>query len=124
MQEFEYSSDAGTFAALGIGYIIVMLVLVVFFIAVQWKIFVKAGQPGWAAIVPIYNLYIMLTIVGRPGWWLILYLIPCVNIIISILVSLDLARVFGKSSGFGVGLILLPIIFYPILAFGDAEYTG
>lgn len=124
MQEFEYSSDPGMFAALGIGYIIFMIIMVVFFIAVQWRIFTKAGQPGWAAIIPIYNIYVLLTIVGRPGWWVLLFLIPCVNIIIAILVALDLARVFGKGSGFGVGLILLPIVFYPILAFGDAEYTG
>ena len=124
MYEYEYASDPGGLAALGIGYIIVMLVIAAFFIACYWKIFTKAGQPGWAAIVPIYNLYILLQIVGRPAWWIILYLIPCVNIVVAILVYLDLARVFGKSTGFGIGLILLSIVFIPILAFGDAEYTG
>lgn len=124
MQEFEYGSDPGMFGELGIGFIIVVLVLAVFIYAAMWKIFTKAGQPGWAALVPIYNIYVLLTIVGRPGWWVILYLIPCVNIVIAILVSLDLARVFGKGTGFGIGLLLLGIIFYPILAFGDAEYTG
>ena len=124
MQEFEYGSDPGMFGALGIGYIIFVLVLVVFVYAAMWKIFTKAGQPGWAAIVPIYNIYVQLLIVGRPGWWVILFLIPCVNLIVAILVALDLARVFGKGTGFGIGLLLLPIVFYPILAFGDAEYTG
>lgn len=122
---YEYgNTDPSAFAALGIGYIVVMLLLAAFFIACYWKIFTKAGQPGWAAIVPFYNLYVMLQIVGRPGWWIILMLIPCVNIVIMILLYLDLARVFGKSSGFAIGLILLSVIFIPILAFGDAEYVG
>ncbi len=123
MYEYEYS-DPGAFAALGIGYIIVMLLIAAFIVACYWKLFTKAGQPGWAALIPIYNLYVLLTIVGRPAWWIILFLIPCVNIVVAILVYLDLARVFGKSTGFGVGLILLGIIFLPILAFGDAEYVG
>ncbi len=124
MYEYEYTGDPGVFAALGIGYIIVMLVLTVFFIFCFWKIFTKAGQPGWAAIIPIYNIYVLLQIVGRPGWWLILMLIPCVNIVVMILVCLDLARVFGKDTGFAIGLILLGFIFIPILAFGDARYQG
>lgn len=122
--EYEYTGDPGVFAALGIGYIIVMLVLAAFFIFCFWKIFTKAGQPGWAAIIPIYNLYVLLQIVGRPGWWIILMLIPCVNIVVMILVYLDLARVFGKDTGFAIGLILLSPIFIPILAFGDAQYQG
>ncbi|MBR9975073.1 MAG: signal peptidase I [Bacteroidetes bacterium] len=101
-----------------------MLVILAFYVVCLWKVFEKAGQPGWAAIVPIYNIVILLQIVGRPTWWVILMLIPCVNIIIALLVYLDLARVFGKGAGFGVGLFLLGIIFLPILAFGDAEYTG
>lgn len=123
MYDYQYG-DTGGPEGLGVGYIIVMLLLAAFFIACYWKIFTKAGQPGWAAIIPFYNIYVMLTIVGRPGWWLILMLIPCVNIIVGILVYLDLARVFGKGTGFAVGLILLTPIFIPILAFGDAEYIG
>jgi hypothetical protein len=122
--EYEYTGDPGAFAALGIGYIIVMLVIAAFFIFCCWKIFTKAGQPGWAAIIPIYNLYVLLQIVGRPGWWIILMLIPCVNIVVMILVYIDLARVFGKDTGFAIGLILLSPIFIPILAFGDAQYQG
>ena len=128
MNEFEYSfestGDPGLFAAMGTGWIIFSLVIWVFIIACYWKIFTKAGQPGWAAIIPFYNVYVLLQIVGRPGWWLILFLIPCVNLIVGIMVNLDLSRVFGKGTGFAIGLILLPIVFYPVLAFGDAEYTG
>jgi hypothetical protein len=96
----------------------------VLIIAAFWKIFTKAGQPGWAAIIPIYNYYVLLKVVGRPGWWLILYLIPFVNLIIFIIVAIDLAKSFGKTGGFAVGLILLPFIFFPILGFGSATYVG
>lgn len=96
----------------------VIIALIVSF----WKIFVKAGQPGWASIIPIYNIYILLKIVCRPSWWLLLYIIPVANIIVSIVVTLDLAKRFNKGTGFGIGLILLPVIFYPILAFDIAPY--
>ena len=123
MYEYEYS-DPGAFGALGVGYIIFMLLIAVFYIICYWKVFEKAGQPGWAAIVPIYNIVVLLQIVGKPVWWIILMLIPCVNIVIALLIYLDMARVFGKSTGFGIGLFLLGIVFLPILAFGDAEYQG
>jgi len=87
-----------------------------------WRVFEKAGQPGWAAIIPIYNVYILCKIAGKPGWWVLLMFIPVVNIVILLLVKLDLARAFGKTPGFGIGLWLLPILFYPLLAFGDAQY--
>ncbi|MCB2205732.1 signal peptidase I [bacterium] len=109
---------------IGVGWIIFWLLIVVLMIVSMWKIFTKAGQPGWAAIVPFYNLFILLRITGRPEWWIILWLIPCVNIVIQILVYIDLARVFGKSTGFAIGLILLPFVFFPVLAFSDAEYGG
>jgi hypothetical protein len=98
--------------------------LVAFGIIVQWKIFTKAGKPGWASIVPIYNVLVLLEIVGKPWWYLLLMLIPVVNVVILIMVMLDLAKVFGKSGGFAVGLIFLSIIFMAILAFGDAKYLG
>ena len=84
----------------------------------------KAGQPGWACIVPIYNIYILLRIAGRPGWWLILYLIPLVSIVVAVIVAIDIAKAFGKGTGFGLGLAFLGFIFFPILAFGDAKYGG
>ncbi len=120
MYEYGYSDSS----SLGAGSIIFFLVIAAFFIACYWRIFTKAGQPGWASLIPFYNLYVMLQIVGRPGWWLILMLIPCVNIVVMILIYLDMARVFGKSTGFAIGLILLSVVFIPILAFGDAEYVG
>lgn len=89
-----------------------------------WKIFTKAGKPGWAAIIPVYNIIVLLEITGRPIWWIALYLIPLVNLGIAIVVNIDLAKSFGKSAGFGVGLVLLSFIFYPILGFGDARYLG
>lgn len=104
--------------------LLVELAILVFIIAGVWKTFVKAGQPGWAAIIPIYNFYILLKIVGRPAWWLILFLIPFVNLVIAIIVAIDLAKAFGKGTGFGVGLALLGFIFYPILGFGDATYQN
>jgi hypothetical protein len=89
-----------------------------------WKTFIKAGQPGWASIIPLYNLYILLKIVNKPGWWLLLFFVPLVNIVIAIIVALEVAKAFGKSSGFGIGLALLGPIFYMILGFGDARYQG
>ena len=100
------------------------LAVIVFFIAALWKVFTKAGQPGWAAIVPIYNAYILLKIAGKPGWWLLLFLIPLVNLIIAILVAIEVAKAFGKGTGFGLGLAFLGFIFYPILGYGSATYQG
>lgn len=103
---------------------IIALVFVVVVLAAFWQVFTKAGEPGWAILIPIYNLIVLLKIVGRPWWWLILFLIPIVNFIIGILVNIDLAKSFGKGIGFAIGLILLPPIFILILGFGDARYQG
>ncbi len=100
------------------------LVFAVVIIASLWKIFAKAGQPGWAAIVPIYNYYIMLKIVGRPGWWIILLFIPIVNFVIALMVTYELAKAFGKGMGFFLGMLFFGFIFYPILGFGSAQYQG
>lgn len=121
--------DITTFASsangIGGGLIIVWLVVLVLAIAGMWATFQKAGKPGWAAIIPIYNMYIMLKIAGRPGWWLILFLIPFVNIIVSLVVSVDVAKAFGKSAAFGVlALWIFSIIGYLMLGFGDATYHG
>ena len=103
---------------------LVYLGIIVLMIASLWKVFEKAGQDGWKAIIPIYNLYVMLKIVGRPGWWLILFLIPFVNFIVLIIINVDLAKSFGKGIGYGLGLAFLGIIFIPMLGFGDAQYQG
>jgi len=105
-------------------FLVVILALVVFEIAAWWKVFTKAGQPGWAAIVPIYNFVILLKIVGRPLWWVLLMFIPLINLVIGVIIHLELAKSFGKGTGFGVGLILLGPIFFPILGFGSARYAG
>jgi hypothetical protein len=89
-----------------------------------WKFFTKAGQPGWASLIPIYNLIKLLKIVGRPLWWIVLFIIPLANIVAIIIVYIDLAQSFGKGTGFGIGMLLVPFVFLPMLAFGDAEYEG
>ncbi|MCE5279480.1 MAG: DUF5684 domain-containing protein [Planctomycetaceae bacterium] len=90
----------------------------------MWKAFVKAKKPGWAAIIPIYNIIVILEMVGRPVWWVVLFLVPCVNIVMSFIVMIDVAKSFAQSAGFGVGLALLGPIFWPILGFGKAQYVG
>lgn len=100
------------------------IVFIVLMIAAMWKVFSKAGQPGWAALIPIFNVYIMCKVAGRPGWWLLLFLIPFVNLIIAIVVTVDISKRFGKGIGFAIGMIILPFIFWPILGFGSAQYQG
>lgn len=122
--QFEYSEPSAGGAIGGMIVGVLYLALIVALIAAQWKIFTKAGKPGWAAIIPIYNIIVFLEIVGRPLWWIVLMLIPLVNIVIGIMLSIDLAKSFGKGTGFAVGLILLSPIFLLMLAFGDARYQG
>ena len=104
--------------------LIIYLAILVFLIASIWKIYVKAGQPGWAAIVPIYNLIVLCKIIGKPTWWVVLVFIPIVNYVILIMMIHGLSKSFGKGAGYTVGLLFLGIIFYPMLAFGDAQYIG
>lgn len=103
---------------------IIYFAVIIFMIASIWKIFEKAGKPGWAAIIPIYNIIVLLEIVGKPIWWIVLLLIPLVNIVVGIMVTHLLSKSFGKDVGFTIGLILLGFIFYPLLGFGDAKYKG
>ena len=118
--------SSGIIAALGGGLgMICWLIVMIVIIAAMWKIYTKAGKPGWAAIIPLYNIWVLLEIVGRPGWGLILFFIPFVNFIIILLVSIDLAKSFGKSAAYGVILLFFfNIIGYLMLGFGDAEYQG
>ena len=108
-------------AAIGI---IIVLAIVILLLVSMWKIFEKAGRKGWEGIIPIYNLWVMAEIVGKPGWWGLLALIPYVGIIISIYLYYLLAKSFGKGAGYTIGMIFLGIIFFPMLAFGDAKYQG
>ncbi len=103
---------------------IIMLGLVALFLVSFWKIFEKAGRPGWAGIIPIYNMVVLCEIVKKPGWWVLLMMIPYVGIIWSIWTTNLLVKKFGKDEGFTVGCVLLPFVFYPILAFGDAKFQG
>lgn len=117
----ESSEGLGALMA-GLGFFYALII--VFSIIVGWKIYSKAGQPGWACIIPIYNIYILTKIIGKPGIWVLLFFIPIVNIIFGIWATNLLSKSFGKDEGFTVGLILLSFIFYPILAFGSAKYVG
>ena len=114
--------SSGAAAAVSGVVLLLTLALVVLIVAAFWRIFTKAGEPGWAAIIPIYNVIVLLKIAGKPLWWILLLIIPLINIIPAILVPIAIAKNFGKGVGFGLGLLFLGIIFYPILAWGDAEY--
>ncbi len=100
----------------------ICLGIAVLYLGAFWQVFTKAGEPGWAILVPFYNIYVLLKISGKPGWWMILMFIPIVNIVISILTYVGLAEGFGKGVGFTLGLILFPFIFIPILGFGSSTY--
>jgi hypothetical protein len=103
--------------------IVIWLAILILTIAALWKVFTKAGEPGWAAIIPIYNVIVWLKIAGKPLSWILLFLIPIVNFIIGIIVDISFARNFGRGVGFALGLVFLPFIFIPILAWGDARYA-
>jgi hypothetical protein len=106
----------------GIGFF--YLLILVIYIAGMWRIFEKAGKPGWAAIIPIYNIIVLLEIVGKPWWWFLLLFVPIVNIVIGIMMTNLLSKSFGQGVGFTIGLIFLGFIFYPMLGFGNYEYAG
>ena len=101
------------------------LAVLALYIVSMWKIFIKAGKPGWAILIPFYNTLVELQILGRPWWFLLLIIfVPVADFVIGIIMIFDMARVFGKSTGFGFGLLFLSFIFIPILAFSDAKYIG
>ena len=120
----QYSNTGGGSGGVSAVLIVIYLAIIVLEIAGIWKAFTKAGQPGWAAIIPIYNVVVLLNIVGRPVWWIILFFVPLVNFIVMIMIAIDLANSFGKGIGFGLGLAFLSPIFIPMLGFGSAQYTG
>lgn len=107
----------------GIVVYIIGILFVILLLASMWRIFVKADRPGWAAIVPLYNSYTLFDISFGNGWIFLVSLVPCVNFIFMIILFFKLAKAFDKGVGFGFGLLLLPIVFIPILAFGDAEFV-
>lgn len=124
---YSTADGATSAAAQGVAtvYLVGFLVIYIAAVVAMWKMFTKAGKPGWASIIPIYNLYVLLQIVGRPGWWLLLFLIPFVNLVISVVLALDTAKAFGKDALFGIlGNFLFAPIGYLILGFGSAQYVG
>jgi len=116
LQEDGGGAGGGIAAVLGIVFMLVGLAFGALFIATGWKIFTKAGEPGWASLIPIYNFIVLLKIAGMPWWWIILAPIAM------FIIPFKLANNFGKGAGFAVGLLILGVIFYPMLAFGAAQY--
>jgi hypothetical protein len=115
------SADAGGGSIIGS---VIWLAITVALIVGAWKLFTKAGQPGWASLIPIYNTITMLRMTGKSGWWVLGMMVPLLNFYVIIRLVFDLARVFGRGIGFGFGLLFLFPIFMLILAFGDAVYVG
>lgn len=128
----------GTIMAVFGAFMLVWLIIAVFMIVCIWRIFKKAGKPGWAALVPFYNFYVMLEVAQMPQWWLwvligcvvgsfipfVNFITPLVSIAVSIMLAINLAKAFGKETGFAILLILLPVVGYPMLAFGKVRYQG
>ncbi|HSX31831.1 MAG TPA: DUF5684 domain-containing protein [Candidatus Saccharimonadales bacterium] len=119
-----YSYDTPSSSGVSPVIVILYLLAIVATIAGLWKVFSKAGKPGWASIVPIYNTLVLLEIAGKPWWWLLLMFIPFVNIVMVVIVYNELSKAFGKGVGNTVGMLLLPFVFLPMLGFGDAKYHG
>lgn len=104
--------------------ILLWLVVAVVLIISNWKIFTKAGKPGWAILIPIYNIIVMLQIVEKPVWWIIMLFIPVVNIVFAILIIYNLVIKFGQPGWHVILAMFLGVIYYPYLAFSKAEYQG
>lgn len=120
-------------AAAGMGIVMLLVTIVVALVGLlialipiiaMFKVYGKAGKPGWGVIVPIYNIILLLEIVGRPIWWIVLMFIPICNVIVAIIIAIDMAKSFGKDTVWGLGLAFFPYIFYPLLGFGSAQYVG
>ena len=123
--------DVGIVMAFFAAYMIVITPIIILLIVAGWRLFAKAGQPGWAVLIPFYNLYVYTQVLRRPKWWILLYFIgvvpfggPWAMLFVSIIDALRLAKVFSKPTVFGVGVLFLGFIFIPILAFGEAQYDA
>lgn len=120
-----YATEYSPFpAALMTAYFVFIGVLIIYSLIVHWRIFTKAGREGWECIIPIYNIIILLKIVGKPWWWILMFIIPGVNIVFIVWTYNMLSKSFGKDEAFTVGLVFLKIIFISILAFGKSKYLG
>lgn len=124
MSSYDEAMATSILAGVGVVYMIVLLAVVVALIVAYWKIFEKAGEPGWASLIPFYSSYKIYKIGMGNGWWFLLSLIPYVGFVMPIVLAFMIAKAFGRGVGFGFGLWLLAPIFYLILAFGSSEYQG
>ncbi len=124
MRFFADTSSGAAGSVGGIVTAVIVIAIVLFYLIAYWRIFSKAGRPGILAIIPIVSTFVLLSIVGRPLWWFVLFLIPVVNIVMAIIVYNDLSKSFGHGAGFTVGLVLLPEIFIPVLGYGGSRYVG
>ena len=115
MDNFNYLSSSS---------LILFVAIFILVIIAKWRVFEKAGQPGWASIIPYFNFIIILKIVGKNIWWVLWLFVPIANVVVYIWVTNLLAKRFGQNEGFTLGLLLLPFIFYPILGFGNARFQG
>lgn len=120
LQEGETVGAVG--GAMGLAFLVVVCGLSLVLLASMWITFTKAGEPGWACLIPIYNAVVLCRMAGKPWWWILLMLIPFVNFVVAIMLFIALAKNFGKGTGFGLGLVFLGFIFFPMLAWGDAKY--
>lgn len=118
--QYSYGYAPEVSPALALFYLAILALMIV----CMWRIFSKAGKPGWASLVPIYNLYVMFEITWGKGILFLLLLVPFVNFVISIMTCFKLARAFGKGTGFALGLLFFGVVFLPVLAFGGASYIG
>lgn len=123
METYDNSAQMGAIAGMLGTIFIVFGIIALILIVSQWKIYTKAGKPGWASLVPIYNLVVLLDIVKKPTWWVILMFIPLVNLVVAIIIIHNLSKAFGQGAGFTLGLLFLSLIFYPLLAFGNYNYV-
>ncbi len=123
MSDSDVAAVAVASSVMIVYYIIVLAIAVVMLVG-MWKMFQKAGKPGWAAIIPFYNTYCLCEMAMGNGLFFLLMFVPCVNVVFQVILSLKLAKAFGQGTGFGIGLFLLSPIFYMILGFGDAQYIG
>jgi len=105
-------------------FFIILLVISVLIVISMWVVFEKAGESGWKSLIPFYNMYVLMEISGKPGWWFIVLFVPLLGFVFYLLAMLSLAERFGRSALFGIGLIFLPMLFYPLLAFGASQYGG
>lgn len=124
MNEYESYEGSGVAAGIGAVGIIIYLAIIVLYIVGMWKVFEKAGKPGWAAIIPIYNLIVLLEIVGKPMIWVLWLLIPCVNFVFLIWLINLTSKSFGKSEGFTVWFSNFAIYFLASFRFWRCKIFG